>query len=145
MGLLATPGAGAAAVAPAGPFTAGGELALGKGVFGVRCRTHFAGDIGAADDFTVTAVRFEGGPACRRLSARGLPWRGRVANGNELLIEGLQVDVRSFLAGGSCGPAAVRAVFEADASAVRIAAAALPPDCRLEGRLLTTPRLVLEP
>jgi hypothetical protein len=55
------------AVAPAGPFSASGELAMKKGRIPVSCNTTFDGRVGGDGALRVTAVSFGGlNPALAR-------------------------------------------------------------------------------
>lgn len=142
---LATGAAQALEVTPAGAFSASGELTLGKSLATVHCATTFGGTLQADGHFVVENVTFSGGFLCRRVQALGLPWQGRADSATQLTIDGMQVEVHTPLLGGRCGPVAVVAAWEPDLSAAHFRKVALAPDCRLDGRLQTTPRLQVSP
>lgn len=147
-GAVLLPGAAALAltVAPAGGFSATGKLALGKSIVPVSCLTTFTGNVAADGTFSVRTVTFTGGNfLCKRISALGLPWRGRADRDTQLTIEGMQVKIDAPLLGGVCGPVDVVAAWDKGGSAADFRKVLLPPNCHMDGVMVTAPHLTVTP
>jgi hypothetical protein len=145
MGVVLAVPAAALTVAPAGPFSATGKLALGKGSIATTCDTTFTGTVTAEGRITIATLTFKGGLVCGRVSARGLPWSGRADSDRQLTIEGMQVEIRAPFVGGVCGPVDVVAGWDNTRAAAHFRQVLLPPDCHMDGIMLTTPAVVVTP
>lgn len=146
--LNATVGAASTPVSvlPAGGFSASGELAMKKGSIPVSCKTTFDGQVGRHGEITVTAVYFGGfNPLCKSIKALGLPWEGQVDNPGQLTVRDMQVKVRVPLLGGVCGPGPVTLDWTNDNAAATFSSVALGPDCAMDGIMLTTPPVNIQP
>ena len=133
-------------VLPAGGFSASGELALKKGSIPVSCKTTFDGEVDRHGGITVTAVYFGGfNPLCKSIKALGLPWAGQVDNPGQLTVQDMQVKVRVPLLGGVCGPGPVTLEWTNDNAAATFSSVALGPDCAMDGTMLTTPPVNIQP
>jgi hypothetical protein len=133
-------------VAPAGAFTARGQLAVSKGRLAATCRATFTGRVDPDGAVSITAVDFGDKPRrCRLLQAQGLPWQGSVGSPVQLRLQGVAVEVDSRLDGGVCGPAVLVAEWRAVTSTLHFPAQPLPRDCSLQGEITTTPALVINP
>ena len=130
------------AVAPAGPFSASGELAMKKGRIPVSCNTTFDGRVGGDGALSVTAVSFGGlNPLCKSIKALGLPWQGQVDSPRKLTVHDMQVKVRVPLLGGICGPGPVSLVWRNAEASASFEQVNLGPDCAMNGTMLTTPQV----
>lgn len=144
--VLAGSAASALTVRPAGGFSATGRLALGKSIVPVSCLTTFTGEVRDDGSFTVQTVSFSGSNfLCRRISAVGLPWSGHADSDAHLTIDNMQVNIDAPLLGGLCGPVSVPADWEKDGSAAYFRKVRLPPNCSMDGRMATTPHLLVTP
>lgn len=133
-------------VQPAGEFSATAKMALGKGMVSLSCDTTFRGVVSASGAITVASVTFSGSNfLCGRIKALGLPWAGQADSDTQLTLKGMQVDIRAPLLGGKCGPVDVVAGWEKESSAANFHQIVLPPDCRLHGKMLTTPVIHVTP
>lgn len=130
-------------VSPPGPFSASGDLSLGKSIVPTSCQTTFVGTVTADGVITITSLTFDGGMVCKRVSAVGLPWTGTVDSDRQLTLKGMRVNIRAPLLGGDCGPLDVSAVWSNTASSARFDKVKLPPDCRLDGTMVTTQRVTV--
>jgi hypothetical protein len=145
-GALLLQDAAALTLAPAGNFSATGRLALGKSIVPVSCLTTFTGNLAADGAFSVRTVTFSGSNfLCKRISALGLPWRGRADRDTQLTIEGMQVKIDAPLLGGVCGPVDVIAAWDRNESAAHFRKVVLPPNCRMDGVMVTAPHITVTP
>jgi hypothetical protein len=142
--LLAVPAA-ALTVTPSGAFSATGKLALGKGRISTSCDTTFTGTVSAEGRITINTLTFRGGLICGRVSAHGLPWSGRADSDRQLTIEGMQVEIRAPFVGGVCGPVDVVAAWDNTRAHAHFRKVVLPPDCHMDGVMVTTPAVVVTP
>jgi len=133
-------------VRPAGGFSASGELAMKKGSIPVSCKTTFDGEVDTHGEITVTAVYFGGfNPLCKSIKALGLPWQGQVDHPGQLTVKDMQVTVRVPLLGGVCGPGPVTLEWTNHNAAATFSSVALGPDCAMDGTMLTTPPVDIQP
>ncbi|ERP92981.1 hypothetical protein Q670_07990 [Alcanivorax sp. P2S70] len=144
--MVSTASAGnAVVVAPAGEFSASGELALKKGHIPVSCDTTFNGHVGDGGGIRVTSVSFGGlNPLCKSIKALGLPWRGQVDSPYQLTVVDMQVKVRVPLLGGICGPGPVSLAWENEGAEATFDAVSLAPDCAMNGTMQTSPQVDIQ-
>lgn len=133
-------------VLPAGNFSASGDLSMKKGSIPVSCKTTFDGEVGRHGAITVTAVHFGGfNPLCKSIKALGLPWQGQVETPGQLTVQDMQVKVRVPLLGGVCGPGPVTLAWTNHNAGATFDAVTLGPDCAMDGTMLTTPPVNIQP
>jgi hypothetical protein len=93
----------------------------------------------------IKSARFSGlNPACKRLEANLLPWRGEAISTEQLKLTGVQVVVKSLLLGRVCGPVTLTADWLAGASLLSLPETKLPPDCWMKGVLEVNPSFFVQ-
>ncbi|KWK13204.1 hypothetical protein [Burkholderia stagnalis] len=120
------------------PFSATGITALSKGTISANCTATFNGTITPTGSVVITSAQFTGGGTCGLISAGGTPWTGQADTATQLSINNVKVAVTLL---GNCGPSKVVATWSDPNSSLTFNNAALTPDCKVSGTLLTSPKL----
>ncbi|QEL55532.1 hypothetical protein [Chromobacterium paludis] len=148
--------AGAAEVTPPGPggaaipFSAVGPAVVGKSGIDVDCNAVFSGTVDGAGNILITSAAFKGIPVCRMIKASAsasAPWVGRVTAQNQLVIDGVMVNVNTPILGGQCGPSQVAGTIADSGSdtTIGLSAAPLAGGCAISATLSTTPYMHVAP
>lgn len=117
------------------------ETTLSKGSISANCVATFNGTITPAGIVNITSTTFTGTNSLCGLikgSASGTnPWTGQADSATQLTINNAQVNVTLL---GQCGPSKVVTSWTDANSSLTFSNAALAPDCKVTGTVVTSPK-----
>ncbi len=117
-----------------------------KGSISLTCTAEFTGEITTTGAIVINSVRFSGKNfLCKKIKPLDLPWSGQADSNSQITIHGLHAKFRGTAWGGKCGPTDLIAVFDENNSSVYFRMLSLPPNCTIDGVMVTVPAITITP